>query len=170
MALNIQTDDGVNCPSLEDRMEGFDMPRHKIAAMLFVAGTMLLAIQVPAQSAPLMVDTRAAKSTTANANLVEVRYVGWRGGWGRWGWGAGAFAAGALIGGAIAAPYYYGGYYPYAYAGPHPGYGYYLDSYAGPYPDPGYGYYAYPGYDGSYAGYYAPYRPYYHGWRGYYAW
>jgi hypothetical protein len=38
---------------------------------------------------------------------------GWRGG----GWGWGGFAAGALVGAAVAAPYYYGGYYPYSYYG-----------------------------------------------------
>jgi hypothetical protein len=50
----------------------------------------------------------------------------WRGGWG-WGWGPGPFfgglAAGAVIGGALAAPYYYGGYYPYPAYGPRPYYG-----------------------------------------------
>jgi hypothetical protein len=53
---------------------------------------------------------------------------GWHGGWGR-GWGWGGFAAGAVIGSALAAPYYYGGYYPYgyypAYPAPYPPAGYY---------------------------------------------
>lgn len=35
--------------------------------------------------------------------------------WGGWGWGWGGFAAGAIIGSALVAPYYYRGYYPYAY-------------------------------------------------------
>lgn len=58
-----------------------------------------------------------------NAVPSTVETVRWRGGWhGGWhrGWGWGGFAAGAIIGGALAAPYYYGGYYPYAYPYPPP--------------------------------------------------
>lgn len=50
---------------------------------------------------------------------------GWHHGWhhGGWGYGAAGFAAGALIGSAIAAPPYYYGYGPPAYAyEPAPGY------------------------------------------------
>lgn len=120
------------------------MPKHKVATMLSVAGTILLASPLPSQSAPLMPNPLLAKSSTENANKVEVRYGwgGWRGGWGGWGWGAGVIA-GAAIASAVAAPYYYGGYNSYYYA-PSPAYGYYA------YP----GYYTYPGY---YAGYYQPY-------------
>ena len=156
-------DDGANDILGEIRAEDFIMP-NKMAVLLSLAGTMLLASQSSVQSAPLMAQSAMAKPATANANTLEVRYGGWRGGWGGgwrgggwrgggWGWGAGALAAGALIGGAIAAPYYYGGYDPYYYAAPYAGYGYN----------------GYPGYYNSYAGYYAPYRPYY-GWRRAYYW
>lgn len=64
-----------------------------------------------------------AAAVVATSGTAEARWVG-RGGWG---WGPGPFigglAAGALVGTALAAPYYYGGYYPYPY-------GYY----GGPYP------------------------------------
>ena len=119
----------------------------RIGAILSVAGTVLLAGSLPAQSAPLMPNALVAKAVAANANALEVRFGGWggwrggwggwRGGWGGWGWGWGAGAlAGAALGAAIAAPYYYGGYYPYYYAAPYPYY------------------YGYPSY---YAGYYRPY-------------
>src|ERR1700760_3711753 len=100
-----------------------DMPKRRVAMMLSIAGTMLLASTLPGQSAPLMPNPLIAKSSAENSNAVEVRYGwgggwrgggwgGWRGGWGGWGWGAGALA-GAAIAGAVAAPYYYGGYAPY---------------------------------------------------------
>jgi hypothetical protein len=155
----LQQEDGGATDILEKmRREDFSMS-NKIAALLSVASVALLAAQLPAQSAPLMAQSMMAKSATTNANMLEVRYGGWRGGWGGWrggwGWGAGAFAAGARIGSALAAPYYYGGYYPSYYGTPYAGYGYYRY--------PGYNG-GYPGYYGSYAGYYGPYRPYY-GWR-----
>jgi hypothetical protein len=156
------------------RTEDFNMSRQRAAVMVSVASTMLLALPLTAQGAPLMPASPVSKSTTLKANALEVRYGGWgggwrgggwgggwrggyggwRGGWGGWGWGAGAVAAGALIGSAIAAPYYYGGYDPYyGYAGPYA-------AYAAPYP--AYGYYSYPGY---YRGYYRPYGPrYYNYW------
>ena len=113
---------------------------NKIAVVLSVASTALLASQLPAQSAPLIAQSMMAKSAAVNTDTLEVRYGGWggwrggwggwrggwRGGWGGWGWGVGALAAGALIGGALAAPYYpvYGGY-PYYYGAPYADYGYY---------------------------------------------
>jgi hypothetical protein len=51
----------------------------KIAATLSVASFMLLACPLPGQSAPLMPSPLVAKSSTENANKVEVRYR-----WGRW--------------------------------------------------------------------------------------
>lgn len=124
----------------------------RIRAVLSVAGTVLLAGPLPAQSAPLMPSALVAKSVAASANTLEVRFGGWggwhggwggwRGGWGGWGWGAGTLA-GAAFGAAIVAPYYYGGYYPYYYAAPYPYY------------------YGYPGY---FAGNFRPYgyHPYWH--------
>lgn len=50
----------------------------KIAATLSVASFMLLACPLPGQSAPLMPSPLVAKSSTENANKVEVRYR-----WGR---------------------------------------------------------------------------------------
>jgi hypothetical protein len=150
---------GADLISWLDAREEADMPKYKVATMLTVAGTLLLASPIPGQSAPLMPNPLIAKSLAENANKVEVRYGwggGWRGGWGGWrggwGWGAGALA-GAAIAGAVAAPYYYGGgYYPY-YSAPYPAYDYY--SY------PAYSYYGYPNY---YGGYYRPYwrRAYYY--------
>jgi|SRR5690349_5648058 len=73
-----------------------------------------------------------------NAAPQTVDTVRWGGGWhgghwhgGGWGWGVGAgIATGALIGSALAAPYYYGGYYPYGgYYGGDPGY--YAEPYEG---------------------------------------
>ena len=64
---------------------------NKIAVVLSVAGTALLATQLPAQSAPLMAQPLMAKSAAANANTLEVRFGGWRGGWGA----GGAVAVGA---------------------------------------------------------------------------
>ena len=106
-----------------------------------LATAALIAIAVPlyagvASAAP--VSGALAIKNTATSNIENVRYYGWRGGWGRGyygeGWGVGAgIAAGALIAGALAAPYYYGGgpYYasPYYYYAPGPGY------YAEPYGD-----------------------------------
>ncbi|MGA9003006.1 MAG: BA14K family protein, partial [Pseudolabrys sp.] len=58
-----------------------------------------------------------------------------------WGWGfGGGLAAGALIGGALAAPYYYGGYYPYAQPYYAPGPGYYAQPYGGDVGDDGVAY------------------------------
>src|ERR1700749_3761526 len=79
---------------------------NKMAVLLSFAGTMLLASQLPAQSAPLMAQSAMAKPGTTNPDTLEVRYGGWHRGWGGWhggwrggwGWGGGAFAAGALIG------------------------------------------------------------------------
>jgi hypothetical protein len=159
-----QEDSGATDIFEKMRKEDFSMS-NKFAVVLSVAGIALLAAQLPAQSAPLIAQSLMAKPASANANTLEVRYGGWggwrggwggwRGGWGGWGWGVGGFAAGALIGSALAAPYYYGGYYPSYYGAPYAGSGYYgYPGYNG----------GYPGYYGSYAGYYGPYRPYY-GWR-----
>ena len=65
--------------------------------------------------------THALALKNAVPSTVEtVRWGGWHGGWG-WGWGG--FTAGAIIGSALAAPYYYGSYYPYApYRPPPPAY------------------------------------------------
>ena len=95
--------------------EDSNMPKLRIATMLSVASTMLLASPLSGQCAPLMPNSLVAKSATANAATLEVRYGGWhggwRGGWGGWGWGAGLLA-GAGIGAAMAAPYYDVGHYP----------------------------------------------------------
>jgi BA14K-like protein len=87
--------------------------RKLAAALLCGAG-----IALTATSASAMPANPALKNAAPGA-VENVR-------WGRgWGWGLGGFAAGAIIGSAIAAPYYYGGYYPYAYPYPaYPAYGY----------------------------------------------
>jgi hypothetical protein len=123
------------------------------------------------EAAPLPTNVPAMKASL-NEAVVQVRYVGWRGGWGRgwggprgwggWGWGLGGLAAGAVIGSAIASsayyggyPYYGGGYAPAYYGGyPYYGGGYYGGGYAQ-------GYYPSYGYAGNYPGYYV--QPYY-GW------
>ena len=125
----------------------------RLAAALSFAGAMSLA-SLPVQAAPLTALSAAAKPTEQSSQAIQVRWGGWRGGWGWGGGGAalgfGALAAGALIGAAIASsgPYYYGGGYPY-YGG-YPSYGY------------GYSTAYYPAY--SY-GYYRPYRQFYAGYR-----
>jgi BA14K-like protein len=94
--------------------------RKLAAALLCSAG-----IALTATSASAMPANPALKNAVAGA-VENVR-------WGRgWGWGLGGFAAGAIIGSAIAAPYYYGGYYPYGYYPAYPAYGY------PPPPPPGY--------------------------------
>jgi hypothetical protein len=114
--------------------------RKTLAGLLGCASGIALLANV-ASATPAM---HALAIKTAAPNAVEtVRWGGWHGGWGGWhggwhrGWGWGGFAAGAVIGGALAAPYYYGGYYPYgAYYSP-------------PYPYPAAGYYGGPpGYGG----------------------
>jgi hypothetical protein len=102
--------------------------RKLAAALLCSAGIALTA--VPASAMP----TNLALKNAAPASVETVRWGGgWRGG--GWGWGLGGFAAGAIIGSAIAAPYYYGGYYPYgAYYPAYPAYGYPPPAYG-----PGYG-------------------------------
>jgi hypothetical protein len=94
------------------------MPR--IAASLSAAGFMLLACPLPGQSAPLMPSPLLAKSSTENANKVEVRY-----GWGRWhgvryieGYSPSAYAyeaeAASNVYGYYPYPRYYAGHYdPY---------------------------------------------------------
>jgi hypothetical protein len=93
-------------------------------------------------AAPLPTNVATIKSMVADSSI-QVRWGGWRGGWGHrgfggWGLGAGALA-GAVIGGAIASGAY--GYYggpAYGYGGPpyygdyYPGYSYY-PAYVGPY-------------------------------------
>jgi hypothetical protein len=92
----------------------------KVAAMLSVAGLMLLASPLPGQTAPLMPNPLVAKSSTENANQVEVRYH-----WGRWhgvvyieGYSPSAYAydadAAANYNGLWPYPRYYAGHYnPY---------------------------------------------------------
>jgi hypothetical protein len=122
------------------------------------------AIAPRGEAAPLPTNVAAMKASL-NEAVVQVRYGGWRGGWGYRGWGGrrgwgyggwgyrgcglGGLAAGVVIGGAIANSAYYGGY-PYDGGYPYYGGGYAQDYYP-PY-----------GYEGNYPGYYAPY-PYY-GW------
>ena len=115
------------------------MSKLKIPAALLVIGAMSLG--APAIAAPVTSLSAAAKPTTQESDLVQVRFGGWHGGWGGWhggrGFPAGALA-GALIGAAIAAPYYGGGYHPY-----------YDDDYG--YPAPPFGYPAIPyGYPAQY--------------------
>lgn len=86
--------------------------------LAWAAGIALLANVASATPA-----THALALKNAVPSTVEtVRWGGWHGGWG-WGWGG--FAAGAIIGSALTAPYYYGGYYPYAYPYPPPPPAYY---------------------------------------------
>lgn len=91
-------------------------------------------------AAPLPTNVATITSMVSDSSI-QVRWGGWRGGWGHrgfGGWGAGALA-GAVIGGAIASGAY--GYYggpAYGYGGPpyygdyYPGYSYY-PAYVGPY-------------------------------------
>jgi hypothetical protein len=83
----------------------------KIAAALSLVGAMSLTSIAPTNSAPVTPLSIAAKP---GDQIEQVRWGGWRGGWGHgwrgggwggggWGWGVGALAAGALIGGALAA-------------------------------------------------------------------
>jgi len=112
----------------------------KTMKRLLLASLVVIAVPSYASLASAVpIGGAAAIRTTAPGAIETVRYgYGWRGGgWGwrggGWGWGVGAgVAAGALIGGALAAPYYYGGYYPY-YAQPYyaPGPGYYAAPYGG---------------------------------------
>jgi hypothetical protein len=152
----------------------------------FVSALAVIATAAPVprgEAAPLPTNVAAMKASL-NQAVVQVRYGGWRGGWGYrgwgghrgWGygglgyrgWGLGGVAAGAVIGGAIASSAYYGGY-PY-YGGGYHGGGYYGGGYyGGGYYGGGYygGGYAQDycpeyGYGGSYPGYYAR--------RHYYAW
>ncbi len=90
--------------------------RKTLAGMLACAAGIALMANV----ASAMPTTHALALKNAATSAVEtVRWGGWHGGWhghGGWGWGWGGFAAGAILGSALAAPYYYGGYYPYGYA------------------------------------------------------
>jgi hypothetical protein len=115
-----------------------------MAAMLAI-GAMLSAVKT-SEAGAFPVDTATAK-IAAPQDVVEARYYG--GGY----HDGGAFFAGAalgLFGAALAAPSYYGGYYPaynypgYAYA-PYWGYGYY-PRYYGYWGYPRYRYYGYGGY------------------------
>jgi len=109
--------------------------RKTLAGVLACAAGIALTANV-ASATPA---THALALKNAVPNPIEsVRWGGWHGGWGGWhggwrgGWGWGGFAAGAIVGSALAAPYYYGGYYPYG--------GYYSP----PYPYPAAGYYGGP--------------------------
>jgi hypothetical protein len=131
----------------------------KAAFVAALAVTIAGACAPRAEAAPLPTNVAATKAAL-DTPVVQVRYGGWRGGWGGgyrgWGgyrgggyrgWGLGAAA---VAGGAIASSAYYGGAYPY-YGG---GYAYgsgYASDYCSPY-----------GYGGDYPGYGA--RQYYHGW------
>jgi BA14K-like protein len=92
------------------------------AVLLCGAG---LAISAGAASAMPAAHALAIKNA-APATVETVRWGGgWHGGWrgrGGWGWPLGGFVAGAAIGSALAAPYYYGGYYPYGYYPAYPAY------------------------------------------------
>jgi hypothetical protein len=99
------------------------MSNHRKLAAVLVCGA---GIALTATAASAMPANLALKNAAPGA-VETVRWGGgWHGGWrgGGWGWGLGGFAAGAIIGSAIAAPYYYGGYYPYGYYGAYPAYGY----------------------------------------------
>jgi hypothetical protein len=88
--------------------------RKLAVALLCGAGVALTAMNASAMP------VNAGLNTVAPGAVETVRWGG-RG----WGWGLGGFAAGAIIGSAIAAPYYYGGGYPYgAYYPAYPAYGY----------------------------------------------
>jgi hypothetical protein len=117
------------------------------------------------EAAPLPTNVSTMKAML-DRDAVQVRWGGWRGGWGYGGWGYrgwgyrgsggwpwGAAAAGAIVGGAIASSAYYGGY-PY-YGGP--------DVYGSCPPYCGYGVYYQPYYGGYYPGYYVG-PDYYYGW------
>jgi len=109
--------------------------QRKLAAAL-LCGVGIALAAVPASAMP----ANLALKNAAPGAVENVRWGGWHGGgWrgGAWGWGLGGFAAGAIIGSAIAAPYYYGGGYPYGYYGGYPAYGY-------PPPPPPAGYYGGP--------------------------
>jgi hypothetical protein len=129
------------------------------------AGALLAGNVGTLHAAPLPTNVAIIKSMVADSSI-QIRWGGWRGGWGHrgfggWGWGAGALA-GAVIGGAIASSAY--GYYggpAYGYGGPpygdyYPVYSYY-PAYVGPY-------------YGSWEAIQEPgaarfYRPYGYGWR-----
>jgi hypothetical protein len=140
----------------------------RIFRMAFVggfAGALLAGNVGTLHAAPLPTNVATIKSMVADSSI-QIRWGGWRGGWGHrgfggWGWGAGALA-GAVIGGAIASSAY--GYYggpAYGYGGPpygdyYPVYSYY-PAYVGPY-------------YGSWEAIQEPgaarfYRPYGYGWR-----
>jgi hypothetical protein len=110
--------------------------RKLAAALICSAGIALTATSASAMPANSALRSLVLKNAAPGA-VENVRWGGhWRGG--GWGWGLGGFAAGAIIGSAIASPYYYGGYYPYAYPYPaYPAYGY---------PPPAAPYYGGPGY------------------------
>lgn len=113
-----------------------------IRKFVLVSAAALGTLSFAAAASAAPVGGAYALKNSAPSSVDHVRWGGhggWHGGhgWhgGGWGWGVGAgLATGAIIGSALAAPYYYGGYYP--------GYGGYYD-------DPGYyaqdpGYYAEP--------------------------
>jgi hypothetical protein len=96
------------------------------------AGALMAGNVATLHAAPLPTNVASMKSMVADSSI-QVRWGGWRGGWGYrgfggwghrgWGWGP-RVLAGAVIGGAIASSAY--GYYggPY-YGGYYPGYSYY---------------------------------------------
>ena len=125
-----------------------------MAAMLAM-GAMLSAVKT-SEAGAFPVDTATAK-IAAPQDVVEARYRG--GGY----HDGGAFFAGAalgLFGAALAAPSYYGGYYP-AYN--YPGYAYAPYGYWGYPPYRYYGYWGYPPY--RYYGYWGSPRYRYRRWR-----
>ena len=128
----------------------------KVAKATFVAALVIVTTSAVApriEAAPMPSNFKTLRAAL-DTSIMQVRYGGWRGGWGYrgwgghrgWGyrgggyggWGLGGVAAGAIVGGAIASSTYYGGAYPY-YGG---GYAY-GSGYASDYCSPdGYGGYS----------------------------
>jgi hypothetical protein len=111
----------------------------KFGLVAGVVGTLALALALaalaPAVAAPVSTGATALKSAVAS-DVIDVRWRGGRGGFGRrGGWVAGGFATGLALGAIASRPYYYDPYYygppPAAVYGPPPG-----PAYVEPYPDP----------------------------------